>query len=91
MFEDIDLEGALEKAIAAAGGVVIVDGRPMIKTDVVRSVTRSFVAELFSVARDRLPGSVSDDPAAQKKLAALLGESERRLEKLITDKLPFVQ
>lgn len=91
MFEDPDLRDALMRATAAAGGVVIVDGRTMIKTDVLRSIMRDFVAELFSEARDRLSGMGSGDQAAEEKLAAQLYDSERRLEMLIIDKLPLAQ
>ena len=84
------LRAAVMGAVAAAGGVVVVNGRTMIKTEVVRSVMRDIAANLFADARNRLTAIVADDPAAEKKLAAELDESERRIEKLVAEMLPVV-
>ncbi len=86
MSEDTKLHGALLRAIAERGGVVMVNGRKMIKIEVGRSVLRDIVARLFAETHDRLARVVPADPEDQNKLAAMLEESERRVEKLISDK-----
>jgi hypothetical protein len=88
MSENIKLHGALLRAIAERGGVVTVNGRKMIKTEVERSVLHDFVARLFAETHDRLARVVPADPEDQNKLAAVLEESERHIEKLIADGLP---
>jgi hypothetical protein len=84
------LRDAVMAAVTAAGGVVVVNGRTMIKVEVVRSVMRDMAADLFADARNRLTGIVAGNAAAEKQLAAELDESERRLEKSIADILPIM-
>jgi hypothetical protein len=88
---DAELCLELMNLIAAAGGIVVVDGRRMVKTNVARSVIRIFVCELFSEVFDSLPYLVSSDPKNTKKLIAELDVSERRVKEFILDKLPLLQ
>jgi hypothetical protein len=84
------LRDAVMAAVTAAGGVVIVNGRTMIKVKVVRSVMRDIAADLFADARNRLAAIVAGDPADEEQLAAELNESERRLEQFLVEMLPVV-
>lgn len=77
-------------AVTAAGGVVIVNGRTMIKVEVVRSVMRDIAADLFADAHNRLAAIVAGDPADEEQLAAELNESERRIEQFLVEMLPVV-
>ena len=84
------LRAAVIEAVTAAGGVVVVDGRTMIKVEVLRSVMRGIVGDLFADIRNRLAATIAGDPAAEKQLAAELDESKRRIEKFVAEMLPVV-
>ena len=90
MSEQIHLRTMFLKAIAARDGIVIVDGRTMVKTEVARLVLQDFAAALFSDLRDRLRDIVADDPSAEKKVNAEIDASIRRIEKRITELLPVL-
>lgn len=77
-------------AIAAErGGVVMVNGRKMIKAEIARSVLRDFAASMCAEVLDRLSGAISGDRAAQQRVAAEIKESERRLETVIAEIMPI--
>lgn len=90
MSKDLEFRSAFEMEIEARGGIVVLNGRRMVKAAVARSVMREFIAELFDDARRTLPAAVSADAALKEKLIAELDESERRLEKAIAAGLPIV-
>ena len=69
---------------------VTIGHRKMVKVEVARTVLQDLVAALFAETRCRLERIISDDPAAQEKLAADLAESERRLNKIVAELLPVV-
>jgi hypothetical protein len=90
MIDNQRLSSAIKREVAARGGIVVMNGRQMIKTDIARSVIRDFLAGFFDEARKKLPATISADALAERKLFVELDESARRLEKVITELLPIM-
>jgi hypothetical protein len=77
-------------AIEAADGVVIIDGKQMIRRDVARAVVQTFMGDLVTELRERLMVIVAGDPEAENNLTMELDETARRIEKYIADRYPVV-
>ena len=74
----------------AADGVVIVDGRRLIRREALVAAMDAVTDQLFAELRERLTAIVADDPEATKNMAFELAQSEWRIRKFVAEMLPVV-
>ena len=77
-------------AIEAADGVVIIDGKQIIRRDVARAVVQAVMTDLVAELREQLMTIVAGDPKAENNLTVELDETARRIEKYIADRYPVI-
>lgn len=85
------LHDTIMEQIAAADGLVVVDGRTMVRRAVLRAVVRSVLLEVVDELRDELPPIVADDAEAAARLDAALDDLARRTEEQIAARFPTIQ
>ena len=77
-------------AVEAAGGVVMIDGKRMIRREVMRAAVQSVMAVVSAELRERLTATLAGDHGAEENLVTELDESTRRNEMGVADVLPVI-
>jgi ribose 5-phosphate isomerase RpiB len=77
-------------AVEAADGIVIVDGKRMIRREVARSIVEAIMAELFAELRERLTSAIAGGPGTEEQLVTELEKSERKMKEYIAEMLPVL-
>lgn len=81
---------AVMTAVEAADGIVIVDGKRMIRREVARSIVEAIMAELFAELRERLTSAIAGGPGTEEQLVTELEKSERKMKEYIAEMLPVL-
>ncbi len=85
-----NLWAAVMSLVEANDGIFVVDGKTLVRREVLMAAMQAVTDELLAELRERLTAVVADKPEAAKNMAFEIAQSERRIKKFVAELLPVL-